>query len=131
MLMNSKDIFYRLMDTSNIPSLKKLSNKYGYTDYWATTTKHREGIPFELCVKIALEYKVSVDYLLFGIDKTPNKIDINELKLSVAEGLFTLIQLNMIKPEKDVKISVLADAITSEITKNDLIETSNEIKKAL
>ena len=131
MLMNSKDIFYRLMDTSNIPSLKKLSNKYGYTDNWATTTKQREGIPFELCVKIALEYKVSVDYLLFGIDKTPNKIDINELKLSVAEGLFTLIQLNMIKPEKDVKISVLADAITSEITKNDLIETSNEIKKAL
>ena len=72
-----------------------------------------------------------MDYLVFGINNPDNMIDLNELRTSVTEGLFTLIQLDMLVPGKDVKISTMADAITSEITTNCDIETTSKNKKAI
>jgi hypothetical protein len=113
--MISKDIFMRLMEVNKIDSLKKLSNEYGFTDNWATTTRKREGIPFEICAKTAMKYNISMDYLIFGIEDKSEKIDINELKLSVTEGVFSAIQTEMISLNKDVKISHVTEIITSEI----------------
>lgn len=115
MNMISKDIFMRLMEVNKIDSLKKLSNEYGFTDNWATTTRKREGIPFEICAKTAMKYNISMDYLIFGIEDKSEKIDINELKLSVTEGVFSAIQTEMISLNKDVKISHVTEIITSEI----------------
>lgn len=131
MNVDTTEIFKRLLNVCNIKTLKDFSLHFGYKENWASNCRIKNTIPWDVCLKVAIEKKLSIDYFIFGDGKDSNKIDINELKLSVAEGLFTLIQLDMIKPEKDVKISVLADAITSEITKSELIETSNEIKKAL
>lgn len=115
MNMISKDIFLRLMEVNKIDSLKKLSNEYGFTDNWATTTRKREGIPFEICAKTAMKYNVSMDYLIFGIEDKSEKLDINELKISITEGVFSAIQTDMITLNKDVKISHVTEVITSEI----------------
>lgn len=113
--MISKDIFMRLMEVNNITSLKKLSNEYGFTDNWATTTRKRGGIPFEICAKTSIKHNISMDYLIFGIDENSSKIDINDLKISVTEGIFAAIQTDMITLNKDVKISQVTEVITSEI----------------
>lgn len=127
MNMISKDIFLRLMEVNKIDSLKKLSNEYGFTDNWATTTRKREGIPFEICAKTAMKYNVSMDYLIFGIEDKLEKIDVNELKVSVTEGVFSAIQTNMITLNKDVKISHVTEIITSEI--KDVCNISDENKQ--
>jgi hypothetical protein len=125
MNMISKDIFMRLMEVNKINSLKQLSNEYGFTDNWATTTRKREGIPFEICAKTAIKYNVSMDYLIFGIENS-NKVDINELKLSVTEGVFAAIQADMIVLNKDVKISHVTETITSEIKEACNINDENQ-----
>ena len=131
MNMISKDIFMRLMEVNKINSLKKLSNEYGFTDNWATTTRKREGIPFEICAKTAEKFNVSMDYLLYGIDDS-KKIDINELKISITEGIFAAIQTDMITLNKDVKISHITDVITSDIKEVCNISVENpQLKQVL
>lgn len=60
------------------------------------------------------QYQISIDYLLFGIERDEDKISINELKLLVAEGLFKLIQEKMITKPADIKVSSLAEVIANE-----------------
>jgi hypothetical protein len=127
MVMISKDIFLRLMELNNVKTLKELSNKFGYTDNWATTTRKREGIPFEACARTAIEKNLSMDFLLFGKSVNNNEIDINELKVSVTEGVFSAIQTDMIILNKDVKISQVTETITSEIL--DVCNIKDEVRK--
>ena len=129
MTMISKDIFFRLMEENNAKTLKELSNMYGYKDNWATTTRKREGIPFEACAMTSEKFGVSMDYLLFGEDK--NSMDINELKTSITEGIFAIMQSDMIVLSKDVKISTMANIITSEIVENCDIKMSAKVKRAI
>ncbi|PKH86234.1 hypothetical protein [Colwellia sp. Bg11-28] len=129
MTMISKDIFFRLMKENNAKTLKELSNMYGYKDNWATTTRKREGIPFEACAMTCEKFGVSMDYLLFGEES--NSIDINELKTSITEGIFAMMQTDMIVLSKDVKISTMANIITSEIVENCDINMSKKVRKAI
>ena len=126
----SKDIFSRLMTTSGNKNLNNLSKELGYTESWGASTKKRNGIPYEACAQISEKHNVSMDYLLYGIENKRQEIgiDLNELKFSVAEGVFRLIQMKMIEANEGVKISIIADAITNEIKSHfDIIDT--KIKK--
>ena len=51
---------------------------------------------------------------LYGIEKSEEKLSIDELKMPIAEGLFRLIQLEMITKPEEIKISTLADVIAQE-----------------
>ncbi|MCP4988319.1 MAG: hypothetical protein GY928_20405 [Colwellia sp.] len=117
------------MNACNAKTLKELSNMYGYKDNWATTTRKREGIPFEACAITAEKYNLSMDYLLFGKDR--NSIDINELKTSITEGIFSAVQCEMIELKKDVKISTIANLITSELIENDDVRIDKDRKKPI
>ena len=115
MPLNSEEIFLRLMSACNTKTLKKLSEQLGYRYNWATTTRNRNVVPWEACAKVSQEKGISLDYLIFGSEQNNNALDGNELRLSIAEGLFAAIQTNMISLEKDVKISHITEIITSEI----------------
>lgn len=115
MRMISKDIFSRLMDITGINTLTGLSKELGYTENWGTTTRKRGGIPFDACAQISEKHNVSMDFLLYGIDNERKELDVNDLKVAVTEGLFTLIQLKLMEPAEGVKISTMATAITDEI----------------
>ncbi|MBA6255008.1 MULTISPECIES: hypothetical protein [unclassified Colwellia] len=131
MQMISKDIFSRLLSTSGITTLTALSNDLGYNENWGTTTRKRGSIPYEACSKVSQKFNVSMDYLLYGIDNARKKMDINELKVSVTEGIFAAVQQEMITLNKGVKISTMANMITNEIIENCDIETQENIKKAI
>ena len=124
------EIFDRILKTCEIKTLKELSVKFGYQENWASNARNRNVIPWDVCFKTAVEYNSSIDYFIFGDEKS-NKLDTNELKTLISEGLFTLIQLDMMTPGKDVKISTMANAITSEITEHYSIENTNDGKKAI
>ncbi len=131
MHMISKDIFSRLMDITGINTLTGLSKELGYTENWGTTTRKRGGIPFEACAQISEKHNVSMDFLLYGIDNERKELDVNDLKVAVTEGLFTLIQLKLMEPAEGVKISTMATAITDEIITNCDIENKLESKKTI
>jgi len=131
MLLNSEDIFLRLMSTSQASTLKELSEMLGYKYNWATTSKKREVIPYEACSIAVDKFKTSMDFLLYGTDNTPQKVDINELKISITEGIFAAVQQEMITLNKNVKISTMANMITNEIIENCEIETQDSKKKAI
>ena len=131
MNMISKDIFSRLMTITGINTLTGLSKELGYTENWGTTTRKRGGIPFEACAQISEKHNVSMDYLLYGIDNERKELDVNDLKVAVTEGLFTLIQLKLMEPAEGVKISTMATAITDEIITSCDIEKKIEPKKAI
>jgi len=115
------------MKICEVKTLKELSNKYGYKDNWATTTRKREGIPFDICVKISEEKNVTMDYLLFGIRN--NSVDMGEIKAAVTEGVFSAIQSEMIELNKNVKISQVIEIITSEI--KDTYKIKDESQKLM
>ncbi|KGJ86856.1 hypothetical protein [Colwellia psychrerythraea] len=129
MLLNSNEIFSRLLELFKTNKVNELSILLGYTDSWGASTKKRGGIPFEACVIASIKFDVSMDYILFGKEKS--SIDINVLKMSITEGIFAAMQSDMITLSKDVKISTMANMITSEIVENCDIKTSDEIKKAI
>jgi len=129
MPLNSNEIFSRLLELYKTNKVNELSVLLGYTDSWGASTKKRGGIPYEACVIASHKFDVSMDYILFG--KENNSIDINELKISVTEGIFAAVQNEMIVLSKDVKISTMANIITSEIVENCGITSKNEIKKAI
>ena len=131
MRMISKDIFSRLMTTTGINTLTGLSKELGYTENWGTTTRKRGGIPFEACAEISEKHNISMDYLLYGIDNERKELDVNDLKVAVTEGLFTLIQLKLMEPAEGVKISAMATAITEEIITSCDIENKSNSKKAI
>jgi len=110
-------IFERLLNVCKIKTLKDLSKKYEYQDHWATNTRRRGTIPWDLCLKVALEYRLSIDYLIFGKETDTIKINMDELKLSVTESVFKSIQTNMIELQEDVRISDVIEGITSDIEK--------------
>lgn len=130
MQMISKDIFSRLMMTTEIKTLTGLSKELGYTENWGTTTRKRGGIPYEACSKVSETHNISMDYLLYGIDNERKEIDINEIKIAITEGVFAAITVNMITLEKDVKISQVTDIITSEIKESLNIKNEKQPKKA-
>ncbi len=131
MRMISKDIFSRLMTTTGINTLTGLSKDLGYTENWGTTTRKRGGIPFEACAQISEKHNVSMDFLLYGIDNERKELDVNDLKVAVTEGLFTLIQMKLMEPAEGVKISTMATAITDEIITSCDIEKKMEPKKVI
>ena len=79
---------------------------------------------------MAIEHDLSMDYLIFGSVSTSNSLDVNELKLSITEGLFYTIQTDLIKLNDGIKISTITNAITNEIIENNEIKTTEEAKKS-
>ena len=71
-----------------------------------------------------------MDYLIFGGVNTSNSLDVNELKLSITEGLFYTIQTDLIKLNDGIKISTITNAITNEIIENNEIKTTEETNKS-
>lgn len=130
MALNSNEIFERLLSLYQTKKLNELSIKLGFKKNWGSSVKNRGSIPFEACVIASEKFNVSMDYLLFGENIGNNEIDINELKLSVTEGVFAAITVNMITLEKDVKISQVTDIITSEIKESLDIKNEKQPKKA-
>ena len=129
MSLNSNEIFSRLLELFETNKVNELSILLGYKDSWGASTRKRGGIPFEACVIASLKFDVSMDYILFGKEKS--SIDINELKISITEGIFAAMQSDMIVLSKDVKISTMANMITSEIVENCDIKAKEEVKKAI
>jgi len=129
--MISEDIFSRLLLVSGEKNLNGLSKILGKTESWAASTKKRKGIPFEACAEIAKTHSVSMDYLLFGIKTEEAKLDINEIKVSITEGIFASIQQEMIVLNEGIKISTIANAIANEIIENCDLKTNEDIKKAI
>jgi hypothetical protein len=84
-----------------------------------------------MCLKVAIEYKLSLDYLIFGEGNENIKVDISELKTSITEGIFAAVQEDMMILSKDVKISTMTNMITSEIIENCGVTIKREIKKAI
>lgn len=128
MSLNSNEIFERLLKLYKTKKLNELSLMLGFKKNWGSSVKNRGSVPFEACVKASEEYNISMDYLLFGEEKSTKEIDINELKISVTEGIFAAIQTNMITLSKDVKISQITEVITSEITENTDINFDSQQK---
>ena len=79
---------------------------------------------------MAIEHDLSMDYLIFGGVNTSNSLDVNELKLSITEGLFYTIQTDLIKLNDGIKISTITNAITNEIIENNEIKTTEETNKS-
>ena len=131
MLLNSKEIFFRLMELYKITKMNEFSVHIGYKESWGAATRKREGIPYDACVKASIEHGVSMDYLLFGTTSEEKNVDANDLKVAVTEGIFTLIQLKMMEPAEGVKISTMATAITDEIITSCDIENKAEPKKVV
>lgn len=129
MSLISNDIFNRLLELYNTRKMNELSEMLGYKHNWGAATRKRSGIPFEACVIASLKFNVSMDYILFG--KENSSIDINELKTSITEGIFAMMQSDMIVLSKDVKISTMTNIITSEIVENCDIKTSEKVNKAI
>ena len=129
MSLNSNEIFSRLLELFKTKKMNELSILLGYKESWGAATRKRSGIPFDACVITAEKFGVSMDYLLYG--KESNSIDINELKTSITEGIFAMMQSDMIVLNKDVKISTMANIITSEIVENCEIKTSEKVRKAI
>lgn len=129
MPMISKDIFIRLMNVYNVDTLKELSETLGFKQNWATSTRKREGIPFEACAIASEKMNVSMDYLLFGESVDENGIDISKLKISVTEALFTVIQTDMITLGKDIKITDVIESITSEVASTCNVKHEKQLKK--
>jgi hypothetical protein len=127
---NVDEIFKRILSACNIKNLKELSLFFGYKENWASNTRTRNVIPWEICLKVAIEHNLSMDYLLFGEPNTSNSLDVNELKLSITEGLFYTIQTDLIKLNDGVKISTVTNAITNEIIENNEIKTKEETNKS-
>ena len=122
------EIFERLLNVCKIKTLKDLSIKYEYQDHWATNTRRRGAIPWDLCLKVAIEYKLSLDYLIFGKESDTIKVNMDELKLSVTESVFKAIQTNMIELQEDVRISDVIEGITSDIERDCKIEKIKQQK---
>ena len=59
------------------------------------------------------------------------ELDVNDLKVAVTEGLFTLIQLKLMEPAEGVKISTMATAITDEVIASCDIKTKKIIKNII
>lgn len=117
MNVNVSEIFERLLKVKEINTLKELSISYGYQHKWASNSRLKGTIPWDLCLKVAIEHKLSLDYLVFGIESEIIKVNMDELKLSVTESVFKAIQTNMIELQEEVRISDVIEGITSDIEK--------------
>jgi hypothetical protein len=124
------EIFDRILNACKIKNLKELSIYFGYKENWASSTRTRKTIPWDICLKVAIEHDLSMDYLIFGGLNASNSLDVNELKLSITEGLFYTIQTDLIKLNDGVKISTITNAITNEIIENNEIKTTEETNKS-
>lgn len=111
------EIFGRLLKIKNFNTLKELSIEYGYQKNWGSNSRLKGTIPWDLCLKVAIEHKISLDYLIFGKESETIKVNIDELKLSVTESVFKAIQTNMIELQEEVRISDVIEGITSDIEK--------------
>ena len=122
------EIFERLLKIKNFNTLKDLSIEYGYQKNWGSNSRLKGTIPWDLCLKIAIEYKLRLDYLIFGKESETIKIRMDELKLSVTESVFKAIQTNMIELQEDVRISDVIEGITSDIERDCKIEKIKQQK---
>ena len=125
------EIFERILITCKIKNLKDLSIHFGYKENWASSTRSRKTIPWDICLKIAIKYNLSLDYLVFGVASNVKRIDIEELKTPINEGVFNAIQAELIELNEGVKISNLVKTITSEISEHYDIQEINKIKKVV
>jgi len=115
---NVAEIFDRILNTCKIKNLKELSIHFGYKENWASSTRSRKTIPWDICLKIAIEYNLSIDFLIFGIVSNANQVDFDELKTPINEGVFNATQADLIELKEGVKISNIVKTITAEISEH-------------
>ena len=127
MLLNSEEIFLKLMSLFETKSLRELSIKLGYNENWATSTKQRKAIPWEACLEASQRFNISFDELIYS-EGHKNKVEEDDIRIAVTEGLFAAIQTDMISLNKDVKITQVTEIVTSEIKQNCNINSNSQAK---
>jgi hypothetical protein len=117
MKTNVVDIFERLLEACNLKTLKELSLEFGYKTNWASNCRLKDVVPWDVCLKVAIDKKISLDYLIFGIEEEKKKIDekSGEFNKGVLNGIFNATQYGLITPQKDVEITKIADVIINQI----------------
>jgi len=81
----------------------------------------RDSVPIDKCMEISNQYNKSIEWILTGNDEqgstnqSNNKIDREEFKNALMEGLFTATQLRAIKIEDGGKIGDIADILMTEL----------------
>lgn len=120
MLLNSNDIFSRLLELYETQKMNELSTLLGYKESWGAATRKRGGIPYEACVNAAEKFNVSMDFLLFGNDEEELSLgkNVNKLKQSITDGVFKAIQKGVITPAEEVSISEITQTILNEMDLN-------------
>ncbi|MEH6499299.1 MAG: helix-turn-helix domain-containing protein [Pseudoalteromonas distincta] len=66
-------VIQRLMNIYQVNKNIDLCKKLNLSPQTLSTWRGRNKIPFELCIKVALEKDVSLDWLLLGRDEDPAK----------------------------------------------------------
>lgn len=129
MEVNVADIFERLLDACNLKTLKELSLEFGYKTNWASNCRLKGVVPWDVCLKVAVEKKIRIDYLIFGIEEIEKTVDekSNEFQKGLINGVFNATVYELITPQKGVAITQIADIIHSQI--KDLYMTDGLQKK--
>ncbi|WP_274804066.1 hypothetical protein [Pseudoalteromonas rhizosphaerae] len=129
MKVNVTDIFERLLEACNLRTLKELSLEFGYKTNWASNCRLKEIIPWDVCLKVAIDKKVRIDYLIFGIEEVEKTVEEKsvEFEKGLINGVFNATVYELITPQKGVEITQIADIIHSQI--KDLYMTDDLQKK--
>jgi hypothetical protein len=116
-------VFDRLLQLTNAATLRELSLMFGYKQSWASNTRNKNKIPFDVCLKVAIEKKISIDYLVFGIQNEigveKNIIEVNK---AVVNGVFNAIEYQQIKRINEINITEIANTIVSQIRVNKFLD---------
>jgi len=84
----------RLSELYGVSQMKELSLLLGHNQSWAAATKKRGGIPYDACVKAVKEFNVSLDFLVYGEEKTTlpsDHLEIPFYEVSAAAGSGDLV----------------------------------------
>lgn len=129
MKVNVADIFERLLGACNLKTLKELSLEFGYKTNWASNCRLKEVVPWDVCLKVALDKKISLDYLIFGLEEVEKTTEekSSEFQKGIINGVFHATVHGLITPKKDVEITEIADIIHGQIL--DLYMTDDLQKK--
>lgn len=70
-ICTSQQVISRLMNVVGVRSERELSRWFGYGPTTITSKRQRESIPYEECVRIAVERGISLDWLILGKGEAP------------------------------------------------------------
>jgi len=115
MSLNSNEIFSRLLKLFKTQKMNELSVFLGYKESWGAATRKRGGIPFEACVIATEKFDITMDYLLFGEKKNDSKQDIDQLRGSITDSIYELIDSGIITKNEKIGISFITEHIMQKL----------------